>query len=104
MYNNGHLIYKKPLNYKEEWSELFKDDFKFQTVNLTTRKLKHVFVNHYGLVLKNGLLVRGCAPNIGCSKYDKGFYYTHWRKGIEQLLVCKYGKSLTFKKLPADKD
>ena len=104
MYFGGELTYKKPLNYQEEWSHLFKDDFKYKTVNLKTRKLKDVFVNHYGLVIKNGLLVHGCAPNIGWSKYDKGFYYSHWRKGIEQFLVCKYGKSLNYKILSPDKD
>lgn len=89
-----HIDYKLPLNYKPEWAHLFKPDYKYKTVDLKVKELKNVFVNHYGLVIKNGLLVKGCAPNIGFSNYDKGFCYKHWRKAIEQMLVCKYGKSL----------
>jgi hypothetical protein len=56
--------------------------------------LKNCFVNHYGLVIKNGLLVKGCAPNIGFSTYDESFYFKHWRKAIEQCIVSKRGKSI----------
>ncbi len=87
--------YKQPINLKEEWAHLFKPDFAYLDVELKVRELKNVFVNHYGLVLKNGFLVKGCAPNIGHTKYDDDhFYYRHWRKGIEQLLVSKFGRSL----------
>ncbi len=87
--------HKYPLNYQQEWAHLFKPDYAYLDVELEVRELKNVFVNHYGLVIKNGLLVKGCAPNIGHTKYDDdNFYYRHWRKGIEQLLVSKYGRSL----------
>jgi len=95
MYLNGKLTYKKPLNYQKEWEHLFRDDFKYKTVNLKVRKLENVFVNHYGLVLNYGFLVKGCAPNIGWSTYDKGHYYMHWRKAIEQQLVSRFGKSIS---------
>ncbi len=94
---NSHLKvdFKQPINFKEEWAYLFKPDFAYLDVELKVRELKNVFVNHYGLVIKNGLLVKGCAPNIGHTKYeDDNFHYRHWRKGIEQLLVSKYGRSL----------
>lgn len=94
---NSHLKvdFKQPINFKEEWAHLFKPDFAYLDVELKVRELKNVFVNHYGLVIRNGLLVKGCAPNIGHTKYeDDNFYYRHWRKGIEQQLVSKYGRSL----------
>jgi capsular polysaccharide biosynthesis protein len=98
--SNLKIDYKKPLNYKDEWAHLFKADYAYLNVELKVRGLKNVFVNHYGLVIKNGLLVKGSAPNIGHTNYDDdNFYYRHWRKGIEQLIVSKYGKSLPSIKL-----
>ncbi len=88
------INYKLPVKFQKEWAHLFKPDYKYKTVDLKVRELKNVFVNHYGLVIKNGLLVHGCAPNIGFSNYDNGFYFSHWRKATEQMLVCRYGKSL----------
>lgn len=96
--------YKKPLNFKDEWAHLFKPDYAYLNVTLKVRELKNVFVNHYGLVIKNGLLIKGCAPNIGHTKYDDdNFYYRHWRRGMEQLLVSKYGRSLPSIKLDDNK-
>lgn len=95
MKSTYHIDYKLPLNFEPEWAHLFKPDYKYKTVDLQVKKLKNVFVNHYGLVIKHGLLVPGCAPNIGFApSYDESAYYKHWRKATEQLLVCKYGKSL----------
>lgn len=88
-----------PFNYREEWSHLFKKDLAYQKVKLGVKRLSNVFVNHYGLVVKNGVLVRGCAPNIGFSNYDKNVYFKHWKKISEQFLVAKYGKSVPSKKL-----
>jgi capsular polysaccharide biosynthesis protein len=84
---------------RPEWAHLFHPDHAYAKVKLGARKLRNVFVNHYGLVIDNGLLVAGCAPNIGFGSYDEGFYYSHWRKAMEQNLVCRYGKSLNFKRL-----
>ncbi|HQN17019.1 MAG TPA: glycosyltransferase family 61 protein [Bacteroidales bacterium] len=88
------INYKLPVNFQPEWAHLFKPDYNYKTVDLKVRELQNVFVNHYGLVIKNGLLVKGCTPNIGFSNYDDGFYYKHWRKATEQMLVCKFGKSI----------
>ncbi len=97
------INFKLPVNFQTEWAHLFKPDYKYKTVDLKVRELKNVFVNHYGLVIKHGLLVKGCAPNLGFSGYDKSAYYKHWRKAIEQMLVCKYGKSIPFIKLNDNK-
>jgi capsular polysaccharide biosynthesis protein len=87
--------YQKPLNFDDKWAHLFKPDYEYTKVKLGARILKNVFVNHYGLVLNNGLLVKGCAPNIGHTSYpDDNFYFSHWKKSTEQFLVSRYGKSL----------
>lgn len=85
---------RPPINMRPEWLHLFKPDEKYLGVKLGVRQLSNVFVNHYGLVIKNGLLVPGCAPNIGFSNYDEGFYFEHWRKAMEQMLVSRFGKSI----------
>ena len=95
MLNKGYQ-YKKPINVEGDLLTLFKPDYKFQTVKLKTKFLKNVFVNHYGLVLKNGVIVKGCAPNIGISSYDHTALFKHWRKGFEQMVVSKYGKSIPY--------
>lgn len=95
--------HRLPVNFKPEYEHLFRPDYKYLDVKLGVRSLENVFVNHYGLVLKNFLLVKGCAPNIGFSSYDDRFYYEHWRKAIEQLLVCKFGKSIPSIKLDPNK-
>lgn len=103
MKSKTDIDYKLPVNYKPEWGEIFQFDYKYKRVDLKVKELHHVFVNHYGLVIKNGLLIKGCAPNIGFSNYDKGYYYMHWRKAIEQMLVSKYGKSIPSLKLDDEK-
>ena len=92
--NKNQYIHKFPLNMEQECQKLFEPDNKFKTVNLKVRYLKNCFVNHYGLVLKNGFLVKGCAPNIGFELYDDSFYFKHWTKALEQQVVSKYGKSI----------
>jgi len=91
--------HKLPINYKTEWKHLFQPDYEYLNIKLGVKEIKNAFVNHYGLVIKNGLLVKGCAPNIGFSNYDDRFYYQHWRKAVEQMLVCRFGKSLPSVKL-----
>ncbi|HOY33077.1 MAG TPA: glycosyltransferase family 61 protein [Bacteroidales bacterium] len=98
-----HINYKLPENFQTGWSHLFRSDYKYKSVDLKVRELSNVFVNHYGLVIKNGLLVQGCAPNTGFSNYDNGYYFKHWRKATEQMLVCRYGKSLTSLRLDDNK-
>lgn len=88
------INYRPPINMKPEWEHLFRPDDKYLSVKLGVRQLSNAFVNHYGLVIKNGLLVSGCAPNIGFSNYDEGFYFEHWQKAMEQMLVSRFGKSI----------
>lgn len=95
--------HKLPINYKPEYAHLFKPDYEYLKVKLGVRELKNVFVNHYGLVIKNGLLVKGCAPNIGFGSYDDGFYFQHWRKAVEQMLVSRFGESIPSMRLDDSK-
>jgi capsular polysaccharide biosynthesis protein len=93
------IEYRPPLNMRPEWEHLFPPDHAYKKVKLGVRQLRNVFVNHYGLVIDNGLLVKGCAPNIGFSSYDDGFYFPHWKKAMEQMLVSQFGKSVPSKRL-----
>jgi capsular polysaccharide biosynthesis protein len=88
------IDYKMPVNMLPEHRHLFVPDYEYLKVKLRLKELRNVFVNHYGLCVKNGLLVKGCAPNTGRGNYDDRFYYPHWRKAFEQMLVCRWGKSL----------
>lgn len=88
-----NFITTLPINLKEEHYKLFKPLQKYNLNKLKVRHINNVFVSHYGLCLKNLLLVPKSAPNLRGNK-DKTFYYKHWRLTIEQYLVCKYGKSL----------
>jgi len=88
------ILAKLPINLKKEHYRLFKDKQKYILKPIKVRHLKNVFVSHYGLCLKNLLLVPKSAPNLKGSK-DKTFYYKFWRLTIEQYFVCKYGKSLS---------
>lgn len=95
--------YQPPVNLKPEWAHLFRKDEAYLKVKLGVKSLHHVFVNHYGLVLKNNLLVSGCAPNLGFSGYDESAYKKHWRKAIEQQWVSRFGKSIKSRKLDPQK-
>ena len=57
------------------------------------KKVQNVFVSHWGILLKNGLLLAHSAENLK-GNYDATFYWKHWRLGAEQYLVSKYGTSL----------
>ncbi len=57
------------------------------------RELKNAFVSHSGLVMRNGLLVTGCAFNLR-GREDNTFYYPFWRQTIEEYAVCRWGNSL----------
>lgn len=95
--------HKYPVNYINEWKNLFKKDLKFNSINLKTKTLHNVFVNHYGLVLKNGILNKNCAPNLKFDSYDDNKYFKHWKLALEQYLVCRFGKSLKYKVLSKEK-
>lgn len=96
---SGIIDHVPPVNMRPEWEHRFRPDLAYKSVKLGARHLSNVFVNHYGLVIQNGMLVQGCAPNIGFNGYDEGFHYRHWRKAVEQMLVCRFGKSLPSKRL-----
>jgi hypothetical protein len=55
--------------------------------------INNAFVSEQGLVLKNFLLNPHCAFNL-IGKEDNTFYFPYWKLTLEQMLVCKYGKSL----------
>jgi len=90
-----------PLNMRAAWTHLFRPDAAHLGVRLGARMLEDVFVTEDGLVLKSGLLVSGCAPNLGFSTYDRSHFFQHWRIGLEQYLVSARGRSL--KQLHLDK-
>ena len=72
---------------------LFVSKQSYRAYNSKLGVLKNVFISHWGLMIKNGLMPLRTAENlIGC--YDNTFYFSHYKKALEQFLVCKYGKSL----------
>ena len=82
-----------PLNLADEHVYLFKGKEMYSLKELRIRKLKNVFVNHWGVVLKRLLIPLRSAENL-IGLYDQSFYWQHWRKVLEQYIVCKFGKSL----------
>jgi hypothetical protein len=92
---NPYLNKKVPIPEKISSEEklLFENKSNYRVKSPEIKHLKKVFVSHEGLVLKNGLLVQGCAFNLK-GKQDNTFYYPFWRSTIEQYAVCKWGKSL----------
>ncbi len=92
---NKYLNIKVPLPENVSLADklLFENKSNYQVKSPQIKHLKKVFVSHEGLVLKNGLLVKGCAFNLK-GKQDNTFYYPFWRTTIEQYAVCKWGKSL----------
>ena len=86
-------IAKFPENCDEELSSLLK---KHQISYHKTPKiltLKNAFVSYEGLVMKNFLLVIGCAFNL-IGFRDKTFYFQFWKLSLEKYLVSKFGKSI----------
>ena len=71
----------------------YQKKFKYSLSILKSKKLKQVFITNSGLLVHNFLLPLKSAENL-IGTYDYTFYYKHWRKAIEQFLVCKFGKSL----------
>ena len=89
---------KLPSNITVEYLDLFKQKQTYSTPLLKVFVLKNVFVNHWGIVLKNLKIPSKSLENLHGS-YDQTFYWSHWRKVFEQFLVCKFGKSLPFIRL-----
>lgn len=97
------MLSKLPINLLLDQEHFFTKYRKIESSKFEIKKLKNVFVNQQGLVLKNGILVDGCAFNLK-GTLDNTFYYSFWRKIIEQYLVCKFGKSLKSINLDNDKN
>jgi hypothetical protein len=85
-----------PENFKQlskKHQKWYQKKFKYSLSTLKSKKLKHVFITNSGLLIHNFLLPLKSVENL-IGTYDYTFYYKHWRKAIEQFLVCKFGKSL----------
>jgi capsular polysaccharide biosynthesis protein len=87
-----------PINITEENIHLFRAKKAYVLQPLKIKVLKNVFITHWGLILKNGLLPKKSAENL-IGTYDHSFYFKHWKKAIEQFVVSKFGKSLPSIKL-----
>jgi hypothetical protein len=90
-----------PINIQTVHLPFFKKYQKQKIISSKIKFLKNVFVNQQGIVLKRGLLVKGCAFNL-FGNLDNTFYYSFWRKVVEQFLVSKYGNSLKSIRLDDD--
>jgi capsular polysaccharide biosynthesis protein len=100
---NKKVFNNLPINLESEHICLFKNRQKYSFPLLKIKHMKNVFVSHWGLLVKRLLLPFRSAENlVGC--YDKTFYFKFWRKAIEQYLVCRYGKSLSFIKYKDDRE
>ena len=88
------IITDLPLNFDENsMDKYFTPLRKSKIKNSKIKVLKNTFVNTQGLVLKNGLLVKGSAFNLIGNK-DNTFYFPFWKLVLEQMVVSKWGKSL----------
>lgn len=99
-----HVLLKNklPLNF-QQWMERFFIPIQNTFVKIPgIKKLKHVFVTNQGLVIKNNKLVIGSAFNLK-GNLDNTFYWPYWKLAVEQKIVCRFGKSLKYKKLNDDK-
>lgn len=84
---------KKPINNNLELTEILNSKLKYNVCYPKIKEINNAFVTYDGLVLKNFILVKGCAFNLK-GKEDNTFYYQFWREAIEKFLVSKYGKSI----------
>jgi len=82
-----------PLNITEKEQFLFLSKETYWNKELKIKKLKNVFITHWGLIVRKLFLPLKSAENL-IGSYDETFYKRHWRVAIEQFLVSKFGKSL----------
>ena len=95
------IVIEKPDYCSQNYSYLFDDKLEYVFKQRIAKEYNNVFVSTEGLVIKKGLLILGSAENL-IGKYDENFYWTHLRKGLEQYIVCSYGKSLNSNQLKTD--
>ena len=85
-----------PKNLKNEHKYIFLRREFYRLPKLVVKTKKNVFLTHYGILLKNFLVVKHSLPNAwGFKKPNSGFIFEYYRKAIEIFLVCKFGKSLS---------
>lgn len=84
---------KKPLKLDPEFAFLFENRTTFKFKKYPNKVLRNCFVSNTGVLLKNYLIPLRSAENLVGSE-DHTFYNLHWRKAIEQKIVCRFGKSL----------
>lgn len=82
-----------PLHISDKYIPFYSKKVTVQLPLLKVKLIHNVFISHWGIILKNLKLVPKSAENLR-GNYDQTFYWTHWRKGIEQYVVSKYGTSL----------
>lgn len=82
-----------PINVNPVMELLYKPYKYYEVTDSEVKTLRNTFVTYQGLVLKNGLLVEGCAFNLR-GREDNTFYYQFWRDTVEKMAVCKWGNSL----------
>lgn len=91
---NQKEITNLPVNFdKATMDKYFSPLRKSKIKDAKIKYIKNAFINNQGLVLKNGLLVSGCAFNLIGNK-DNTFYFPFWKLVLEQMVVSKWGKSL----------
>ena len=92
--NTIHVEYRLPENYDKGLMASYFTPIQKQAVNKSKiKELKNVFVNHQGLVMKNGFLVPRCTFNLR-GKADNTFYWSFWKLVFEQCIVSRFGKSI----------
>ena len=84
---------KYPINLQQEDKIIFEKVKNYSIKDRRIEFLKDVFVTNNGFVLKNGILNSKSGLNLK-SQNDHTFYFEYWKTALEQLLVCKFGKSL----------
>jgi len=86
-------IAKLPENCDEELRILIKKHQVSYHKEPRILSIRNAFISYDGLVLKNFLLVIGCAFNL-IGFRDKTFYFQFWKLTLEKYLVSRYGKSI----------
>lgn len=91
----GNNIYKieYPRFLEPSYKKIFQSRRKYIYKLAKEKKIKNCFISNSGIIIYNGFIPFNSAENL-IGNQDETFYYTHWRKAIEQFIVCKYGKSL----------
>lgn len=104
MKNQQYIQTHFPVNLKKEHEFIYKKREYYKAPKLKVKEISNSFLTHYGILLKNCLLVKNTLPNLyGFKKPNSGFLFDFYKKAIEIYLVCKFGKSLEAKTLSPDK-